>query len=271
MTLTNDDWRIVLDGDTAPIEPSAPPLTDLTGSERIPIVVAMPIPLPNAPHHEAWMTTADADAHAAPVPPNFASHLTGVATTTTADNSVGRRVERTNEPDGSLSIEATITTSRPDGHHMVRIENFRIPAGDVVGQAAAHASLDDGRSPGDAYLNRVEVRTYPPGSRIRTDDGDARSQAERDARAQRLDKMHPEHPDYGRPRREKLCVCCWWCWGTICSVFVVLIIIVMVSPDSSSGNEASPTPTVPPNLYDLPTPAPTPSMVFSEKSYSPAP
>ena len=54
---------------------------------------------------------------------------------------------------------------------MVRIKNYCIPARDVVGQATPHTSLDNGRSPGNAYLNRVEVRlTYSPGSQIHTDD-----------------------------------------------------------------------------------------------------
>ena len=96
MTLTNDDWQIILDDNTAPIEPSAPPLTDLTESKMIPIVFVMPIPLPNAPHHKAWTTTA------VPVAPNFTSTLAGAETTTTANNSVGRRVEQTNKPDKKL-------------------------------------------------------------------------------------------------------------------------------------------------------------------------
>ena len=95
---------------------------------------------------------------------------------------------------------------------MVRIKNFRIPTRDVVGQATPHTSLDNGRSPGNAYLNRVEVwLTYSPVSQIRTDVRDARLKAKCYAHTQCLDKMHPEHPDYGRLWKEKLCVPCGWC------------------------------------------------------------
>jgi hypothetical protein len=51
-------------------------------------------------------------------------------------------------------------------------------------------------------------------------------------------------------------------------VLVIIAVIVTVSPDSSSGNKASPTPTLPPNLYDFPTPVPAPSMVSLETNNS---
>jgi len=148
-----------------------------------------------------------------PIALTFAPHLAGAAVMTTADNSVGRRAERTNEPDGSLSIKVTTKTCHTHGIRMVRIKNFRIPTGDVVGQDTPHTSLDGGQSPGNAYhLNRVEVRlTYSPGYQIRTDDRNARLKAKCYAHTQCLDKMHPEHPDYGRLWREKLCFPCGWC------------------------------------------------------------
>ncbi|KAL3773406.1 hypothetical protein ACHAW5_008173 [Stephanodiscus triporus] len=131
--------------DAPTIEPSAPPLSELDAEESttadysMPCALAKPVPPPAlAPRH------------------HYSTRV--VATPVTAnDDTVERRVERTYEPDGSLSVEVVTTTARrADGSREVRIENYRIPAEDAWG-------LADGRSPGDEYLTRVEVRSLPPG------------------------------------------------------------------------------------------------------------
>jgi hypothetical protein len=278
MTLANDDSRIFLDGDTAPVEPSAPPLTELIGTDHsIPTVFATAIPPPFAPRHEGWTTTPaaaadDDDVLATTVPPPFAPHLAGVAAATTTaggGRGVGRRVVRTNEPDGSLSVDVYTTTRRPDGGREVRIENFRIHAGDAAGQAAAHAFRDDdcdGQSPGDAYLTRVEVRTYPPG----TADDDARGTASAGGRLPPPARATPGYsatteavvmhaqtnPNYERPRVGRWCICCGVCWGMICLVFILLVILGAVYVPArifANSNPFPPTPTV--FLWPTPTPA----------------
>jgi hypothetical protein len=257
MTLANDDSRIVLNGDTAPIEPSAPPLTELRMTNSIPAVFAMAIPPPFAPHHEGWMTTAaSADKTAATpannvlattVPPPFAPHPAGkgAATTRIAGGSgVGRCVVRTNKPDGSLSVNVYTTMRRPDGGREVRIKNFCIHTGEAAGQAAAHALPDNSGDTiwllGDSYLTRVEVRTYPPGTannagmasrggRPPTAHATPGYSATTEAVVMGPDAMHTQnHPDLGRSRGGKWCIGCGVCWGVICLILILLVILVAV-------------------------------------------
>jgi hypothetical protein len=136
MTLANDDSRIVLNGDTAPIEPSAPPLTELRMTNSIPAIFTTAIPPPFAPHHEGWTTTAASTSKTATtaagnvlattVLPPFAPHPAGkgAATTRTAGGGIERRVVSTNEPDGSLLVDVYTTGRHPDGQREVRIKNF---------------------------------------------------------------------------------------------------------------------------------------------------
>ena len=136
MTLANDDSRNVLNGNTAPIEPSALPLMELRMTNSIPTVFATAIPLPFAPHHKGWATTAAPankttataadDVLAMTVPPPFTPHPDGkgAATTRTAGGGIERRVVSTNEPDGSLLVDVYTTGRHPDGQREVRIKNF---------------------------------------------------------------------------------------------------------------------------------------------------
>jgi hypothetical protein len=181
MTLANDDSRIVLNGNTAPIGPSAPSLMELRMIDLIPTVFATAITPPLAPHHERWMmtaasanetaTTAADDILALTVLPPHAPNPAGkeaATTRTTGGGSVGRRIVHTNDPDGLLLVHVYTTAPRPNGGCEVKIKNFRIHAGNRAGQAVAHALLDNGGNAdwllGYLYLTRVEVRTYPSGT-----------------------------------------------------------------------------------------------------------
>jgi hypothetical protein len=130
------------------------------------------------------------------------------------------------------------TTRCADGHHEVRTKIFCIPAGDDTGTIAARKSLlvVDGSwsKPGDEYLTRAELHTYPLGAA-----GDDRAGtvsvvgsrlppcapiAEAVARmpdatdARRLDQHHG-----GRLRWGKWCVRCGTCGGCICLILILLV------------------------------------------------
>jgi len=234
-------------------EPSAPPLTaSMTADDySIPTVLATSAPPPFAPH----------------------PHLATTATATAAD--VDRRVARTNEPDGSLSVDvSTTTTSLPDGYREVVVEHFRIPAGQV---AAERASMDDGRSPGNAYLARVEVRTYPPGT---SDDATATATATAVATTTTTGRPPSAHHPNPHVQRLGCCARCGICWGVFCLVVILLIVLgAMRTVWSSSSGMASPgyhfpthhssprpAPTLPPNMHPWPTPAPSTPSSWSETS-----
>ncbi len=153
-----------------------------------PMVLATPFSPPFAPpHRPEARTAASASAHeenyvvATPVllpPPPTAPPLT----TTNNKDYVDRRIERTNELDGSLSIVITTTTTRQiDGHREVRIETYRVPPGDEAGWAAALSSMSSFNAPSNAYLTRVEVRTSPPCPIVSSSDG-ARNMTEENSR-----------------------------------------------------------------------------------------
>jgi hypothetical protein len=259
MTMKNAVHPRVVRGDGDPA-PSAPPLTaSMTADDySIPTTVlatSVPPPPPFAPHpHLAWTATA-------------------TATATAADVDVDRRVSRTNEPDGSLSVDVTTTTtSLPDGYREVIVEHFRIPAGQVD---AARASMDGGRSPGNANLARVEVRTYPPGT---SDDATATATTTTTTTAGHPPPAH--HPAH-HVQRLGYCARCGICWGVFCLVVILLIVLGVMRTgwSSSSGGKASPgyhyptnhssprpTPTLPPNMHPWPTPVPSMPSSWSETS-----
>jgi hypothetical protein len=298
MTLANDDSRNVLNGNTAPIEPSALPLMELRMTNSIPTVFATAIPLPFAPHHKGWATTAAPankttataadDVLAMTVPPPFTPHPDGkgAATTRTASGGgIGRRVVRTNEPDGLLSVNMYTTACCPDGRREVRIMNFRIHARDAAGQAVAHALPDNSGDAdwllGYSYLTRVEVRTYPPGTA--NDAGMASTGGHpptthatpgysktTEAVVMGPDATHSQnHPDFGRSRGGKWCIGCGVCWGVICLILILLVILaeVFVALIIICSN---PIPTFPPNMWPNPMPTPPPSL-WAWPTFTPPP
>ncbi len=193
---------------------------------------------------------------------------------TAGSRGVGRRVVRTNEPDSSLLVDVYTTTRRPDGGREVRIENFRIHAGNAARQAARHALPDDGsdtdRLLGDLYLTRVEVRTYPPGTannagmastggRPPTAHATPGYSATRKAVVMGPDAMHKQnHPDLGRSRGGKWCIGCRVCWGVICLILILLVILVAVFILIIICS--NPIPTFPPNMWPTPMTTPPPSL-----------
>ncbi|KAL3809256.1 hypothetical protein ACHAXA_007993 [Cyclostephanos tholiformis] len=270
--------RGVDEGDYAAshVEPSAPPIWEMNtriedSMQHPPVALATPFPPPFAPHHhhEAWTASTTATAHeenyvvATPVllpPPPTAPPLT---TTYTNDN-VDRRIERTNELDGSLSIVITTTTTRQiDGHREVRIETYRVPPGDEAGWAAALSSMSSSMSssntPGGAYLTRVEVRTYPPGHIVSSSDAAPTTTEEvgwipdaGNARQGLGTMINPAYHRSGMSGRRRCCVLCGVCWGFVCVVLITLAILgAMVLPihvsgrggESGSGDDADAAPT----------------------------
>ena len=200
--------------DAPTIEPSAPPLSELDAEESttadysMPCALATPVSPPAlAPRH------------------HYSTRV--VATPVTAnDDTVERRVERTYEPDGSLSVEVVTTTARrADGSREVRIENYRIPAEDAWG-------LADGRSPGDECLTRVEVRSLPPG--VAVDFGTTASSSSTQP-ARRPDD-DATVPDRGRrSRRGMKCCCvilCAVCTGGVCLIIILFVLGAIFLPNA---------------------------------------
>ena len=138
MTVTgksNDDPEINLWA-----EPSAPPLP---ATASIPVASALHAPV------------------STPVATPLGKPAAQPAAQSSAASNGNRTIEKTANPDGSLSVKVTTTNTLSNGSREITIEYFQIPAHMA---SSASAGIDAGEPPSGLYLTKMEQQTLPPGT-----------------------------------------------------------------------------------------------------------
>ena len=89
-----------------------------------------------------------------------ASKMAAAAQSTAASNG-NSTMEKTANPDGSLSVKVATTNTLPNGSGEITTEYFQIPAHMA---SSVSARIDVGEPPSRLYLTRKEQRTLPAGT-----------------------------------------------------------------------------------------------------------
>ena len=239
----NDDPEINLGA-----EPSAPPL-GATAS----------IPVASALHAPAPMPVATPIGP--PAPPAAAPQSSAAA----HGNST---IEKTANPDGSLSVKVTTTNTLSNGSSEITIEYFQIPAHMA---SSVSAGIDAGEPPSGLYLNKMEQQTLPPGTSQVPSSASPHPTTAYPMAGNAVPLQQPTNQhDEGRGRKMAAAICI-----SIAGVAIVIAIAngLNSSSPASSPSRYFPTPTPPSPTPWSPNPYPwsSPSWPSRPPAWNPAP
>mmetsp|Transcript_35544 Transcript_35544/g.81281 ORF Transcript_35544/g.81281 Transcript_35544/m.81281 type:complete len:393 (-) Transcript_35544:141-1319(-) len=241
----NDDPEINLGA-----EPSAPPLA--ATASAIPVASALhslPVATPLGP----------------PAPPAAAAQ-------SSAASHGNSTIEKTANPDGSLSVKVTTTNTLPNGLREVTIEYFQIPTHMA---SSVSAGIDAGEPPSGLYLTKMEQQTLPPGTSQVPSSANPRPttaypMAGNAAPVQQPANHHPfEQPGDRRRRNVAAAIC-------ISIVGIAILLAIGANGLNSNSNASSPSgyfPTPPSPTPWSPNPYPwsSPSSPSRPTAWNPAP